>query len=103
MARRVSRRPCRISRWGRSLRGPARCEPQGEALALMASSVRWARRLLLVRGPFGKEKNMATIATKPLAVVTGASRGIGYELAKEFATHGFDLVICADTETIHEA
>ncbi|NEQ23560.1 MAG: SDR family NAD(P)-dependent oxidoreductase, partial [Microcoleus sp. SIO2G3] len=30
--------------------------------------------------------------TKPLAVVTGASSGIGYELAKQFAEHGFDLL-----------
>lgn len=33
---------------------------------------------------------------RPLAVVTGASSGIGYELACEAARHGFDLVIAAD-------
>jgi uncharacterized protein len=32
----------------------------------------------------------------PLAVVTGASSGIGYELAGECARHGLDLVIAAD-------
>lgn len=34
--------------------------------------------------------------TRPLAVVTGASSGIGYELAAECARNGFDLVIAAD-------
>ena len=33
---------------------------------------------------------------KPLAVVTGASTGIGYELAKCCAGDGFDLVVVAD-------
>jgi len=33
---------------------------------------------------------------RPLAVVTGASSGIGYELAAECARHGFDLIIAAD-------
>jgi short-subunit dehydrogenase len=32
----------------------------------------------------------------PLAVVTGASSGIGYELAAQCARHGLDLVIAAD-------
>jgi short-subunit dehydrogenase len=31
-----------------------------------------------------------------LAVVTGASSGIGYELAKLCAAHGFDLILAAD-------
>src|SRR3954463_4358380 len=34
--------------------------------------------------------------TKPMAVVTGASSGIGLELAKQFAEHGFDLLVCAE-------
>jgi short-subunit dehydrogenase len=33
---------------------------------------------------------------RPLAVVTGASSGIGLELAKQAARNGFDLVIGAD-------
>jgi uncharacterized protein len=37
-----------------------------------------------------------TAATRPLAVVTGASSGIGLELAKEFARHGYDLLIAAE-------
>ena len=37
-----------------------------------------------------------TIITNPLAVVTGASSGIGLELARQFAQHGFDLVLAAE-------
>jgi uncharacterized protein len=35
-------------------------------------------------------------ATRPLAVVTGASSGIGYHLAKLAAEHGYDLIVAAD-------
>ncbi len=38
-----------------------------------------------------------------LAVVTGASSGIGLELARVFAENGFDLVIVADSEGIQAA
>jgi short-subunit dehydrogenase len=38
-----------------------------------------------------------------LAIVTGASTGIGYELAKCCAQDGFDLLIAADEAEIHEA
>jgi uncharacterized protein len=34
--------------------------------------------------------------TRPLAIVTGASSGIGLELARECARNGFDLLIAAD-------
>ena len=36
------------------------------------------------------------MSDRPLAVVTGASTGIGYELAKCCAENGFDLVVAAD-------
>src|SRR5512145_3351153 len=45
---------------------------------------------------------MATAAL-PLAVVTGASSGIGYELARCCAQNGFSLVIAADEPEIHGA
>jgi short-subunit dehydrogenase len=47
------------------------------------------------------EKKMST--GRPLAVVTGASTGIGYELAKCCAKNGFDLLIAADEPRIQEA
>ena len=37
---------------------------------------------------------------RPLALVTGASSGIGRELARQFADHGFDLVIAARHEDL---
>lgn len=39
-------------------------------------------------------------ATRPLAIVTGASTGIGYELALQCARNGFDLVVAADEAAI---
>jgi short-subunit dehydrogenase len=42
---------------------------------------------------------MANTTGRPLAVVTGASSGIGYELARLCAENGFDLVVAADTPT----
>jgi short-subunit dehydrogenase len=41
-----------------------------------------------------------TTATKPLAVVTGASSGIGLELAKQFARHDFDLVLTSEDDEL---
>ena len=40
------------------------------------------------------------MSDRPLAVVTGASTGIGYELAKCCAENGFDLVVAADEAKI---
>jgi uncharacterized protein len=46
---------------------------------------------------------MATTSTKQLALVTGASSGIGYELAKQFAQNGFDLLITSGGDRLHTA
>ncbi|GAA0257523.1 SDR family NAD(P)-dependent oxidoreductase [Cryptosporangium japonicum] len=43
------------------------------------------------------------MTSKPFAVVTGASSGIGYELARQFAAHGFDLLITAEDEDVNAA
>ena len=39
---------------------------------------------------------MESNAIRPLAIVTGASSGIGYHLACQAAEHGYDLLIAAD-------
>ena len=41
--------------------------------------------------------------SRPLAIVTGASAGIGYELAKQCAQNGYDLLVAADQPKIHQA
>lgn len=42
-------------------------------------------------------------SNRKLAAITGASSGIGLELAKQFASNGFDLVICSDSPAIQTA
>jgi uncharacterized protein len=44
--------------------------------------------------------SVSDATTRPLAVVTGASSGIGYELAKQFAKNGFDLLVTSTGERI---
>src|SRR6187455_89089 len=41
--------------------------------------------------------------SKPFAIVTGASSGIGLELATICAQEGFDLLVAADRPEIHDA
>ena len=38
---------------------------------------------------------MSAKSNRPLALVTGASSPIGFELARRFADSGFDLVVAA--------
>jgi uncharacterized protein len=42
-------------------------------------------------------------ATRPLALVTGASSGIGRALAKQFAQHGYDLIVAAEDVELDDA
>jgi uncharacterized protein len=41
--------------------------------------------------------------TRPFAVVTGASSGIGFELARQFLQNGYDVLIAAEDDGITEA
>jgi short-subunit dehydrogenase len=50
-----------------------------------------------------KEDSMAAGDDGRLAVVTGASSGIGYELARVFAEEGFDLLIAAEDAELTRA
>jgi uncharacterized protein len=42
-------------------------------------------------------------AGRPLALVTGASSGIGLELARQFLEHGFDVIITAEDDELAAA
>jgi uncharacterized protein len=44
-----------------------------------------------------------SVSDRRLAVVTGASSGIGFELAKVFAAEGFDLIVAAEDEELDTA
>jgi len=46
---------------------------------------------------------MANSSSGQFAVITGASSGIGLELARQFVQHGFDVLVTADSERINAA
>jgi short-subunit dehydrogenase len=46
---------------------------------------------------------MADTTTRPLAMITGASSGIGLELARQFGEHGFDLIVAAEDDELETA
>ncbi len=47
---------------------------------------------------------METTAPRPLAIITGASRGLGFETAKALALRGFDLALIAkDSQRLESA
>jgi NAD(P)-dependent dehydrogenase (short-subunit alcohol dehydrogenase family) len=41
--------------------------------------------------------------SNPLAVITGASTGIGFELVRRCVRSGYDALIAADEPEIHQA
>jgi short-subunit dehydrogenase len=53
--------------------------------------------------PERSESHTQPDGKRPLAVVTGASSGIGYELARRCAVEGFDLVVAADEPRVGDA
>lgn len=49
------------------------------------------------------DEEMDLAPARKFAVVTGASTGIGYELARQFAEHDYDLIVAAEEGGIAEA
>jgi short-subunit dehydrogenase len=45
---------------------------------------------------------MTTSQARPLALVTGASSGIGFALAQEFVAHGHDVIVAAEDDEIQQ-
>jgi uncharacterized protein len=67
------------------------------------------RRTMVHRGGTMNEKSeirnrqSETERRRGFAVVTGASSGIGYELAAQFVQHDFDVLVVAEDEAIYNA
>lgn len=44
-----------------------------------------------------------TASVRPLALVTGGSSGIGFELAEQFAQHGYDVAVSGSSDRVFDA
>src|SRR3954469_22356519 len=86
---------------GGTMHLPQGCRPHRNATSVVRP--RSAPRAVYGRWRPGESGGMEASSQRPLAVVTGASSGIGYELAKQFATNGFDLIVCAEDSAIVSA
>src|SRR5688500_13433901 len=108
----------RVKGWGgaRQPAGSRRSLPSGGSLlspldsdcatnlAVCAAGTPVVHRATVTRAPgSGSEPGMNASSSRPLAIVTGGSSGIGFELAREFAENGFDLVVNASGERIADA
>jgi short-subunit dehydrogenase len=51
----------------------------------------------------GPDTTPTATSARPAALVTGASTGIGRELAREFLEHGFEVVVVAEEDAIYDA
>jgi short-subunit dehydrogenase len=69
----------------------------------MFAALRLGKKLPAISFLSIKERHMSATADRPLALVTGASSGIGFELAKQFADNGFDLIIAAEDDELAAA
>jgi short-subunit dehydrogenase len=79
--------------------------PRAETRKILFTEPEQAKRFLLVsrQDNHPREIAMSVEGRRRLAIVTGASSGIGLELAKCCARDGFDLLIAADEPEIHDA
>src|SRR3954463_15355011 len=73
--------------------------PPGAVVRFVSSpGQRGTRRGATEPPPTDDEGLLMSTPTKPFAVITGASSGIGLELAKQFAQHDHDLLLCAEND-----
>jgi hypothetical protein len=71
-----------------------------EAIAPLHESDPWQDHL---DPSCSRPKGITMTDHRPLAFVTGASSGIGYELAKQLAQHGYDVAISGSSDRVHES
>lgn len=64
----------------------------------------WAYQASMIDAASSVTSGVSTISsTRPLAMVTGGSSGIGLELAKQFAQNGYDVAISGSSDKVFDA